>query len=327
MGTSGMYKVVVAPRIHQKGLDILDARSDVEYEVVEDVSEESLKRAFTGIDGAVVRAININRAIMAQAPDLKVLSRHGVGYNTVDVDYLSERGIPLALTVDANAVSVAEHTMFFLLALAKNGLVYDRATRNGDFAFRDSLMCNDIAGKTFVIVGFGRIGRAVGERAKAFGMKIVVFDPLVPAERISAAGCTPATSLDQALPLADYLSVHIPMTEKTKGLIGARAIALMRPTASIINTARGGIVDEAALVAALREKRLRGAALDVYEREPPASDNPLLGLDNVVLSPHSAGLTVECAERMAIDSVNNVLAAFDRTLDPAAVANRAALAL
>lgn len=320
-----MHKVVIAPAIHQKGIDLLDARPDVRYTVVDDVSEGSLKRAFEGIDGAVVRAIVVNRAVMSAAPGLKVLSRHGVGYNTVDVDHLNERRIPLTLTVNANAVSVAEQTLFFLLALARNGLVYDRATRNADFKYRESLNSNDIAGKTLVIIGFGRIGRAVAERARACAMRIVVFDPLLSAALVPEAGYATAATLDEALAIADYVSVHIPMTSGTKGLIGEREIALMRPSASIINTARGGIVDEQALIVALREKRLRGAALDVFEEEPPAPDHPLFSLDNVVLSPHSAGLTVECAERMAIDSVTNLLAAFDGTLDPGVVANRDAI--
>lgn len=320
-----MYKVVVAPSIAQKGLDILDRRKDVTYEVVDDTSEASLTRAFTGIHGAVVRAVPITRTIMSAAPELKVVSRHGVGYNTVDVDYLDERGIPLALTVNANALSVAEHTLFFILCLARNVLAYDRAARTGKFGYRESLECNDIWGKTLLLVGFGRIGRAVAERARAFGMVIVVHDPLVPAESIRAAGCTPAERLIAAIAGADYVSVHIPLTPATKGVIGAREIAAMRPSASILNTARGGIVDEPALIAALRERRIRGAALDVFEAEPPAPDNPLFGLDNVILSPHSAGLTVEGADRMAIDSVNNVLGVFDGTIDPGAIVNRAAV--
>lgn len=320
-----MYTVLVAPRIHQKGLDLLAARSDVRYEVVEDISEASLQRAIAEADGAVFRAIPIPRSVLEKASRLKVLSRHGVGYNNVDLDYLTERGIPLTLTVDANAVSVVEHTMFFVLALAKNGLVYDRATRTGKFGIRESLDCQDIAGKTLLVVGFGRIGRAVAERARVFGMNVLVHDPIVPAEAIGAAGCTPAAKLADALPLADFLTVHIPLVEETRGLIGAAELALMRKGACVINTARGGIVDERALVAALAAGRLRGAGLDVFEEEPLAADNPLLALDNVILSPHSAGLTREGAERMAIASVENVFAAFAGKLDPASVVNRQVL--
>jgi D-3-phosphoglycerate dehydrogenase len=320
-----VFRVVVAPRIHQSGLDLLGARSDIRYEVLEDVSEGSLKRAFADADGVVIRAMPVPRSVFETAKRLKVVSRHGVGYNNVDIDYLTELGIPLALTIDANALSVAEQTMFFILALAKNGLVYDRATRENRFGDRESLNCVDIYGKTLLIVGFGRIGRMVAERAKAFGMKVTVSDPMVTAEAVIAAGCSPARTLADALPRADFLTVHIPLVKETKGLIGATELALMRPGAFVINTARGGIVDERALAAALSAGKLRGAGLDVFEDEPPAADNPLLKLDNMVLSPHSAGLTVECAERMAIASVENVLAGLDGRLNPATVVNRQVL--
>lgn len=320
-----IFKVVVAPKIHQSGLDLLESRSDIRHEVLEDVSEASLKRAFADADGVVIRAMPVPRSAFETAKRLRIVSRHGVGYNNVDIDYLTELGIPLALTVDANALSVAEQTMFFLLALAKNGLVYDRATRGNRFGIRESLDCIDISGKTLLIVGFGRIGRLVAERARAFGMKVAVFDPMVAAEMIIAARSAPVAALAEALPRADFLTVHVPLVKQTKGMIGAAELALMHKGACVINTARGGIVDEKALIAALTERRLRGAGLDVFEDEPPAADNPLLALDNVILSPHSAGLTVECAERMAIASVENVLAGLDGTLDPATVVNRQVL--
>jgi D-3-phosphoglycerate dehydrogenase / 2-oxoglutarate reductase len=320
-----IFRVVVAPRIHQSGLDLLASRSDVRYEVVEDVSEASLKRAFADADGVVIRAMPIANSVFETAKRLKIVSRHGVGYNNVDVDYLTKLGIPLALTIDANALSVAEQTLFFLLTLAKNGLVYDRATRENRFGVREGLNCFDISGKTLLIVGFGRIGRMVAERAKAFGMKVAVSDPMVAGEAIVAAGCSPVASLAEGLPRADFLTVHSPLTNQTKAMIGAAELALMRPSACVINTARGGIVDEKALTTALTAGRLRAAALDVFETEPPAPDNPLFALDNVILSPHSAGLTVECAERMAIASVENVLATFDGRLDPAVVVNRQVL--
>jgi D-3-phosphoglycerate dehydrogenase len=316
-----MFTVVVAPRIHQKGLDLLEARPDVRYRVIEDTSEASLVRALADADGAVVRAIPIGRSILEKAPHLKVLSRHGVGYNNVNVAYLTERGIPLALTVDANALSVAEHAMFFLLTLAKGGVAYDRAVRAGRFAVRESLASQDISGKTLLVVGFGRIGRLVAERARLFGMNVLVYDPVVKPAAVSAAGCTPVAQLDDALPLADFLTVHVPLIEQTARMIGAPQMGRMKKGAFIINTARGGIVDEPALIEALASGHLGGAGLDVFEAEPPEPDNPLLALDNVILSPHSASLTREGAERMGVASVENVLAGFAGTLDPGTVAN------
>lgn len=320
-----VYRIVVAPRIHRKGLDILAARPDVSFEVVEDVSPASLRRAFVDADAIVIRAMPVANAVLEAANKLKVVSRHGVGYDNIDVDYLTQRGIPLALTVDANALSVAEQTMFFLLALARNGIVYDCATRAGGFAKRESLDCSDIHGKTLLVVGFGRIGRMVAERARVFGMKIEVLDSFVSHEVVMAAGATPVADLSEALPRADFVTVHIPLSPQTRGIIGAKELALMPAGARVINAARGGIVDEQALIAALRSGHIGGAALDVFETEPPAPDNPLLKMDNVVLSPHSAGLTVECAERMAVACVENVLAALAGKLDPATVVNRQVL--
>jgi D-3-phosphoglycerate dehydrogenase len=156
-------------------------------------------------------------------------------------------------------------------------------------------------------------------------MKIEVLDTFVKPETIAAAGATPVADLHEALPRADFITLHIPLSSQTKSLIGAKEMALMPKGARIINSARGGIVDEAALVDALRSGHIRGAALDVFEKEPPAADNPLLKLDSVILSPHSAGLTVECAARMAVASVENALAALGGKLDPATVVNRQVL--
>lgn len=320
-----MYRVVVAPSIHQQGIDLLASRPDVAVEVLTDISPPALQRAFADADGVVIRAMKVPTTVFETASKLKVVSRHGVGYDNVDVAYLTERGIPLALTVEANALSVAEQTLFFILALAKNGIVYDRVTRAGDFAKRESLDCSDISGKTLLIVGFGRIGRMVAERARVFGMVVEVFDPLVPATAVTAAGAKPVADLRSALPRADFLTVHVPLVPQTKGMIGTAEIALMPKGARLINSARGGIVDEAALVDALRSGHLRGAALDVFASEPPAADDPLLQMDSVILSPHSAGLTVECAARMAVAAVENVLAGFSGTLDPATVVNRQVL--
>jgi D-3-phosphoglycerate dehydrogenase len=320
-----MYKVVVAPRINQKGLDLLATRKDIAVEVVDDTSLPSLGRALIDADAAIVRAIPVPRSVLEPAKKLKVIARHGVGYDNIDIACVTERRIPVALTINANAISVAEQTLFFMLALAKNGARYDRAARTGDFKYRESLECMDISGKQLLVVGFGRIGRAVAERARAFGMEVVIHDPLVPAEVIRATGYAAAPALAEVLPTCDVLTVHIPLGPATKGFIGAPEMARMKPSAFIINTARGGIVDEAALVAALKEKRIRGAGLDVFETEPPAADNPLLALDNVILSPHSAGLTRECSERMAVESAENVFAGLAGKLNPAAVVNREVL--
>jgi D-3-phosphoglycerate dehydrogenase len=260
--------------------------------------------------------------VLEQAERLKVVSRHGVGYDNVDLDVLNRRGIPLALTADANATSVAEHVLFMMLHLAKRAASYDRATREGAWAVRNSLGAVDIGGRRLLIVGFGRIGKEVAKLCQAFRMQISVYDPYVPADVIQAAGCYPAETVETVLGETDILTVHMPLTDDTRNLVDEAAFKALPRDAFVINCARGGIVDETALHAALVSGEIAGAGLDVFEQEPPPGDHPLFALDNVILSPHSAGLTLECAKRMAVSTARNVLAGIDGDLDPSMVVNR-----
>ena len=195
-------------------------------------------------------------------------------------------------------------------------------TRDGNWKLRDSFGATELAGKTLLLLGFGRIGREVAKRAQAFGMTVLAYDPYVREAAMYAARVQPAPKLEDALPQADFISVHLPLTPETRGIIGARQFAAMKRTAIVISTARGGLVDEAALVEALRSGTIRAAGLDVFVDEPPSSDNPLLKLDNLLLSPHSAGLTAECAMRMGEVSARNALAGLNGTLDPELVVNK-----
>jgi D-3-phosphoglycerate dehydrogenase len=316
-----MYKILIVPHINTEGLNRIASHSEYTYELVSDTSEASLKNRIVDADAVILRDVPLGRSVLSAAERLQVVSRHGVGYDKVDLAYLTSRRIPLTITVNSNTVSVAEHTVMMILALAKNVLTYDRETRGGNFGIRDSLECSDVSEKTLLIIGFGRIGREVASRCIAFGMNVLVHDPAVPNGAVAAAGCTRADDLEQALPGADYVSIHVPLSVQTQGLIGSREIALMRPSCCLISTARGGVVDEAALYSALRDRRLRGAGLDVFEAEPPVRQNPLFELDNVLVTPHSAALTREAAERMAIASVDNVWAVLEKRVNPAVVVN------
>ncbi|MGH6960143.1 MAG: NAD(P)-dependent oxidoreductase, partial [Dongiaceae bacterium] len=251
--------------------------------------------------------------------------RHGVGYDNIDVATLDRRGIPLTLVGNVNALSVAEHALFMMLALAKRCVAYDRATRDGNWNIRDSFGATELFGKKLLLLGFGRIGREVTRRAQAFGMIVMAYDPFVRAEAMYAARVQPVTDLRAGLPDADFVSIHLPLTPETKGIINAEALATMKKSALVISTARGGIVDEAALASALKAGTIRGAGLDVFDAEPPPAHDALLKLDNVLLSPHSAGLTEECAMRMAEVSARNVLAGLDGKLDPDLVVNKQTL--
>jgi D-3-phosphoglycerate dehydrogenase / 2-oxoglutarate reductase len=236
---------------------------------------------------------------------------------------LNARGIPLCIVGDVNSVSVAEHAMMQILACAKQLIRSDRAVRNGPWGWRNKLEQGEISGKTLLIIGFGRIGRHLATMASVFGMKIVAHDPYLAAKGWPEGNVAYANDLTAALGKADFVSVHIPKADKP--IIGAAEIAAMKRGAIIVNTARGGIVDEAALCDGLRSGQIAAAALDVFDTEPPQADHPLLAFDQVILTPHTAGLTVEAAERMAVSSVQNVLDFFAGRLDPALVVNAAAL--
>jgi len=314
-------KVAVIGAIDSSGISVLEVRSDIEYEIIDDVSEENLCRAVREAHGLLVRTATITSRVIAAAPELEVVSRHGVGYDNVDIKALTDRGIPLALAVGGNAVSVAEQAMHLMLTLTKQGFLYHQAVREGQFDHRQRPSTSCLEGKSILIIGFGRTGSRVAARAAAFDMKLYALDPYINPDIIRRAGGTVVTDLTAALPHMDMVTIHCPKTPETRGLIGRTALNAMKSSAIIINTARGGIVNELDLVEALSSGQIAGAGIDVFETEPPDIDHPLLALPNVVLSPHCAGVTRESLVRMATIAAENVLAAFDGTLQPEMVAN------
>jgi D-3-phosphoglycerate dehydrogenase len=218
-----------------------------------------------------------------------------------------------------------EHTLAMMLALAKRLGDYDRAVRAGDYQVKFKLDAIDIAGRTVLILGLGRIGSRVAKACGALGMKCLGVDPALSEDRIGALGCEPVRDFRAALPRADFVTIHCPLQADTRNLIGAKELALMKPSAFLINCARGGIVDEAALLAALNGGKLKGAGLDVQVREPPPPDDPLLQCERLILSPHSAATTQEGIVRMAVATAQNICDFFDGKLDPANVFNPEAL--
>lgn len=318
-------KVLIIQPIHDAGLEILRARDDVEFEVTTRTSEAELIDQIRGVHGITVRTAVITRPVVEAADALEIVSRHGVGYDAVDLEACGERGIPVTITPGANSASVAEHAMFMILALAKQCFAYDRAVREERFVeARHSMRAVDIEDRHLLIIGFGRIGSRLAPRAKAFGLRVSAYDPYIDQEIIRQAGCEVVTDFVDVLSEVDVLSLHCPLTAETDGMFAAAEIAQMKSSAIIVNTARGGIVDEAALAKALGSGRIAGAGLDVFEGEPdtPTRDHPMLKFDNVILSPHSAGLSLEASIRSAAYTVQNVLDCFDGRLDPEVVVNR-----
>jgi D-3-phosphoglycerate dehydrogenase len=321
-----MPKVLVIGRFHDEGMKLFEDRPDVAIEVVSGADEAEVAEKIRDADGVTVRTSLLPASMIDRAERLKVVSRHGVGYDNIDLEALTRRRIPLAIAADANATAVAEHTLYFMLALAKQGLRYDRAVREGRWSERNDLGPVDLLGRRVLILGFGRIGREVARRCAAFGMEVTIHDPYVQANVIESAGdYASIPDWHAVLPETDVLTVHLPLGPESRGLIGFSELAALPAHAFVINAARGGIVDETALYDALSSKRIAGAALDVFDQEPPPEDHPLFGLDNVILSPHNAGLSKEAAIRMAISTARNALAGIDGKLDASMVVNREVL--
>ncbi|PAU74112.1 MULTISPECIES: hydroxyacid dehydrogenase [Halomonas] len=315
-----MPHILVAGRIHDAGVERLRNAPGVTFDLIEEVSTESYAPLLDKADGLLIRTQPMTAGEVELGKNLKVVSRHGVGYDSVDVKALNERGIPLAIVGDVNSCSVAEHTLMMMLAVAKQALHHDTGVRSGDWGCRNAFSAVELAGRTLLLLGFGRIGQGVAKLALPFGMHVAVYDPFQSDDFIREQGCTPVASIDTSLPDADFLSVHMPLKDG-KPLIGQPELARMKASAIIVNTARGGIIDERALSDALHAGRLGGAGLDVLVDEPPAVGDPLLDCPRLLLSPHVAGLTQEAAMRMSVAAVENILNCFSGDLDPALVVN------
>jgi D-3-phosphoglycerate dehydrogenase len=262
----------------------------------------------------ITRSAGLNAEAMDAAPLLRVVGSHGVGVNAIAVDHATALGIPVVNTPEANRVSVAEHTIALMFATAKQIVGADVAARQVDFDFKYRASLSEISGKTLGIVGFGGIGRKVAAMAKsAFGMDIVVASKSATPGELRALGYRPAPSLDGLLGESDIVSLHLPLLPQSRPIIGARELRLMKPNAILINTARGGLVDEIALAEALSAGVIAGAGLDVFENEQMSNEHPLLKLSNVVVTPHIAGSTEEALRRTATQVVERIVAVLNGT--------------
>lgn len=315
-----MRQVLVAGKIHPAGREMLDTAPGLKIRYIDEVSEESYAPYIKEADALLIRTQPMSAATVAKAEKLKIVSRHGVGYDAVDVAALNRRGIALAVCGDVNASSVAEHTCMMVLAASKQALRADASVRGGPWSWRERLQSKDIHGRNLLVLGYGRIGRQTASMMAGFGMNIRAYDPFLVNKDWPHGGVAPIADLHKGLAWADVVTVSAPKTEKP--LLGPTEFAAMRQGVIVINTARGGIVDEAALVAALRSGKVAAAGIDVFEDEPPAPDNPLKQFDQVLLSPHIAGVTEGASERMATGSAQNIIDFFRGEIDPQLVVNR-----
>lgn len=308
-------KILVTESFSAKGRALLNERDDVEMvefpNMISAKDFDAMLKVQAPVHGVALGATRFGEAELEASGGIKVVTRIGVGFDAVDVPALSRRKVPLMVAGTANSPSVAEHALFMMLTLAKRANELHSLVKNGTWAQRLGVLPFDLFGKTVLIVGFGRIGTRTAKRCLAMEMQVLVYDPYKPADDIRAAGCEPVADLDAALPRADFVSLHCPKTAETVGLVNAARLKLMKPTAYLINTARGGIVDEKALYEALVSKRLAGAGLDVFAQEPPSVEHPLFGLPNVITAPHVAGVTREAVDRMSEQTARNLLSALD----------------
>ena len=298
-------KIGLVGTIHELGWEVLRSQGHSIIEVT-DVSANNLKKELADVSGIVLRTAQMPNEVIDACPNLQIIARHGVGYDNVDLNYLNKKKIALGVTGTANAVSVAEHVMTFFLQLTKNIHLSDELTRKGKFQEKGNLPAFfELYQKNVLILGFGRIGQAVAKRCLGFEMNVYVYDPYVSKDTIEKMGCH-SILIEDGFKLADFVSVHLPLNDKTKNFINAKIFQEMKDSCVIVNTARGGIINEQDLYQALKDKKLRAAGLDVYEQEPPPSDHPLFDLSNVLLTPHNAALTLECRMRMAVEVCETV---------------------
>ena len=308
-------KILVIQNIHQEGINLLKGNSSYEFEIFDEINED-LKQKIVDCDAISIRTAKLPNEIISSAKKLQVISRHGVGYDNIDLKSTKEIGATLTITATANAVAVAEHVMFMLLNISKRKDMYDQSVKSGKFNDRNKLPKTiELWRKNILIAGFGRIGQALIKRCLGFEMNVFVYDPYINDEKIKSLGGKKVNDIKEAVKEMDAISLHMPLNDETKNIINYDLLSSMKTNCIVINAARGGIINEVDLDKALRENLIFGAGLDVFETEPPKSNNPLLKNDKVFLSPHTAAFTEECMIRMGKETIQNIIDFFEKKLD------------
>lgn len=311
-----MKKILVIQPIHEEGINLLKNNSNFEYEVVDNVDTEFLKSKIKDCDGISIRTAKLSGDVIEAANNLKIISRHGVGYDNIDLEAAKEKNITISITATANAVAVAEHVMFMLLNISKRKDMYDKTVKSGRFNDRNKLPKTiELWNKNILIMGFGRIGKSLIKRCIGFEMNVYVYDPFVSKEEIESLGGKKIEDLKAGVKKMDALTLHMPLNEKTKNIINYDVLKNMKKNCIIINASRGGIINENDLNKSLNENKIFGAGLDVFDTEPPDNDNPLLKNDKTFLSPHTAAFTEECMVRMGKETIQNIIDFFDKKLE------------
>ena len=311
-----MKKVLMIQNIHQSGIDLLKKRKDFKFEIIENLDIENLKKKLTDVDAVSLKTLKFDEELINISKKLKIISRHGVGYDNVNTAVVKNNGIQLTITAKANAVSVAEHVIFMILNISKRKNMYHDTVKSGKFTERSKLPKTiELWKKNILIAGFGRIGKSLIKRCLGFEMNVFVYDPFIPEKEIKYYGGTKVEDFSQAVKDMDIISLHMPLNEKTKNIINQNLLKSMKKNCILINAARGGLINETDLNEALNRGDIFGAGLDVFEKEPPEKNNLLLKNDKAFFSPHVATFTEECIERMGRETIQNIIDFFDGKLD------------
>ena len=318
-----MHKIAIVDKMHEDGINLLKKNPNFQCEIIEDLSKDNLISKLPHFDGITLRRGKIDAEILQKCKKLKVISRHGVGYDNVDINFLKENKISLLVTGTTTSTSPAEHIMFMILHISKSFNLFDESVRSGNFNKIMHMKHNsfELCNKTILIVGFGRIGRKLIKRCLGFEMKVLVYDPYVDKKIIESLGGQKIDNLEESLKTTDVLSLSVPLTKDTINMIDLRKMKIMKNTSIIINTSRGGVINEKDLNTALDKEIIYGAGIDVFENEPPSNSNLLLKNKKVLLSPHAATFTKECTSNMAIQTAQNIIDFFDNKLNKLMIVN------
>lgn len=321
-----MHKLVLCRALHADAMALLTARKDIHLTILTDAfrgppMQKELAATIGEADGIMVGLEKIDAALLATAPKLRVISRFGVGYDAIDIPACTRQRVLVGVVNGANDQSVAEHALMLMLSVARRTIEMDASVRAGTWMMQEGRRMRELAGRRVLVVGYGRIGTRVARLCTAFGMHVMVNDPGFPTPRIAADGYEPAPDLMTAVARADIITLHCPLSDATRHMVDAAFLARMKPTAWLINTARGGLVDEAALTEALAQRQIEAAGLDVLVQEPPIANHKLFSLDNVVLAPHNAAAPLECYAKMSQRAVRNLLDTLDGVIDPGFTVN------
>ena len=314
-----MYKIGIIDTMDNKGIELLKNNKNFSYEIITDLSRENLLAKLPEFDGVTLRRGKLDEEILKKCKNLKVIARHGVGYDNVDTSYIKKNDISLLVTHNSTSTSPAEHAMFMIINIYKGREMFDSMVRQGNFHKAIHLKIDDnfeLFNKKILIAGFGRIGKKLIKKCLGFEMNVSVYDPYVDKKEVESLGGKKISDFKKAIKETDILSLSLPLNKETKNFISLKEISTMKKSAVLINISRGGIVNEKDLNKALDNKLISFAGIDVFEKEPPDLDNPLLKNNRVLLSPHAATFTRECLENMSMETVQNVIDFFTNKIDP-----------